>query len=103
MKANQLILFIDVIAVYFENHKKHINTLCGNPADILSTTAGGTNNCRWASIGSYLESYCTKIVINTDVSVQNFRTLNLLMLVFVSLEKFLSLALGMDKYGDKIY
>jgi hypothetical protein len=35
-------LYIEVIAVYFQIHTKHINTLCGQNVEFLNVTAGGT-------------------------------------------------------------
>jgi hypothetical protein len=37
-----LTLFLEIIAVYFENHTKHINTLCEQNGDLLSVKVGGT-------------------------------------------------------------
>jgi hypothetical protein len=34
-KINLLILFREIIAVYFENHTKQINTLCGQNEELL--------------------------------------------------------------------
>jgi hypothetical protein len=39
---NWLVLFKEIIAVYSENHTKHINTLCGQNAELLSVKADGT-------------------------------------------------------------
>jgi hypothetical protein len=35
-KTNRLILFRETVAVYCENHTKHINTLCGQNAENFS-------------------------------------------------------------------
>jgi hypothetical protein len=35
-------LFKEITAVYSENHMKHINTLCGQNAELLIIKAGGT-------------------------------------------------------------
>jgi hypothetical protein len=35
-------LFKEIIAVYSENHKKPINTVCGKNAELLTDEAGGT-------------------------------------------------------------
>jgi hypothetical protein len=39
---NQLMLFREVIAVYFENRMKPTNTLCGENAELVIVKAGGT-------------------------------------------------------------
>jgi hypothetical protein len=41
-KPNSLMLFREIIAVYCENHVGHINTLCGQNAEIFNVKAGGT-------------------------------------------------------------
>jgi hypothetical protein len=41
-KINWLTLFKKIIAVYSENHAKHINTLCGQNAELLIVKAGNT-------------------------------------------------------------
>jgi hypothetical protein len=39
----------NIIAVYCENHMQHANTLCGQNAEFLNVTAGGTySNNHWA-------------------------------------------------------
>jgi hypothetical protein len=40
--------FKEIIAVYYENHMKPINTLCGQNTELLNVKAGGT--CRLHSI-----------------------------------------------------
>jgi lipoate-protein ligase B len=40
-KINWLTLFKEIIAVYTENHTKHINKLCGKNAELLNVKAGG--------------------------------------------------------------
>jgi hypothetical protein len=35
-------LFKEIIASYSENHTKHLNTLCGQYAELLIIKAGGT-------------------------------------------------------------
>jgi hypothetical protein len=35
-------LFKNIIAVYCENHTKHINTLCGQNTELLVFNASGT-------------------------------------------------------------
>jgi hypothetical protein len=39
------------IAVYFENHTKHTNTLCGQNAELLNVKASGTGTYSWAKKG----------------------------------------------------
>jgi hypothetical protein len=41
-KPNRLMLFRETVAVYCENHKEHINTLCGQNAEFLYVTESGT-------------------------------------------------------------
>jgi hypothetical protein len=41
-KINWLTLFKEIIAVYSENHTKHINTLCGQNTELLNVEVGGT-------------------------------------------------------------
>jgi hypothetical protein len=40
---NRLILFGETVAVYYENHTEHINTVCGQNAEIKCVNPGGTN------------------------------------------------------------
>jgi hypothetical protein len=40
-----------MIVVYSENHTKHINTLCGQNAELLKVKAGGSYNYRCALNG----------------------------------------------------
>jgi hypothetical protein len=46
-KINLLILFKEIVAVYIENHTKHINTKC----NLLFVKAGGTYSYHWAIKG----------------------------------------------------
>jgi hypothetical protein len=46
-KINWLTLFEETISVYTENHTKHITTVCGKNADVLS----GTYSYHWALKG----------------------------------------------------
>jgi hypothetical protein len=41
------ILIGKIISDYYENHTKHINTLCGKNAELLNALPGGTqsNHC----------------------------------------------------------
>jgi hypothetical protein len=48
---NWLTLFKEIIAVYSENHTKHINTLCEQNAGLLNATAGGTYGYHWVLKG----------------------------------------------------
>jgi hypothetical protein len=41
-KPNRLMLFRERVAVYCENHTKHINTLYGHNAEFWCVKAGGT-------------------------------------------------------------
>jgi hypothetical protein len=47
-EPNRLMLFRETVAVYRKNHTEHINTLCGQNADIYYVKAGGTYSGRWA-------------------------------------------------------
>jgi hypothetical protein len=40
--TNRLMLFGEIIVVYCENRKKHLNRLCGQNAKIFNVKAGGT-------------------------------------------------------------
>jgi hypothetical protein len=40
-KPNRLMLFGETVAVYCENRREHINTLCGQNAEIWYVKAGG--------------------------------------------------------------
>jgi hypothetical protein len=48
IKSRQLMLYIEIIAVYSQIHTKHINTLCGQNAEFVNVTAGGTYSDQWA-------------------------------------------------------
>jgi lipoate-protein ligase B len=39
---NWLTLFREIIAVYSENHTKHMNTICEQNAELSNVQAGGT-------------------------------------------------------------
>jgi thioredoxin-related protein len=40
-EPNQLMLFGETVAVYCENHKKQINTLCGQDVQFCNVMPGG--------------------------------------------------------------
>jgi hypothetical protein len=40
-KPNRLMLFGETVAVYFENHTEHINTLCGQNGEFWYVKTGG--------------------------------------------------------------
>jgi hypothetical protein len=40
-QINRLILFKEIITVYYENHIKPTNTLCGQNTELLFVKAGG--------------------------------------------------------------
>jgi hypothetical protein len=42
-------LYIEITAVFFESHTKHINTLCGQKVEFMSIKPGGTYSNRWAT------------------------------------------------------
>jgi hypothetical protein len=46
-KPNLLMLFEETVAVYCENHTKHIHTLCGQNAEIWYFKAGGIYSNHW--------------------------------------------------------
>jgi hypothetical protein len=39
-KTNRLMLFAEIIGVYYENHTEHINTLCEQNAKFYNVIAG---------------------------------------------------------------
>jgi hypothetical protein len=41
-KNHQLMLYREIIAVCFEIHTKHINTLCGQNVEFVNVKPGGT-------------------------------------------------------------
>jgi len=41
-KTGQLILYREIIAVYSEIHKKHVNIMCGKNVEFLIVKPGGT-------------------------------------------------------------
>jgi hypothetical protein len=41
-------LFRETVAVYYENHTEHINTLCGQNAGFLYVKADGMYSNHWA-------------------------------------------------------
>jgi hypothetical protein len=41
-------LFRETVAVYYENHTEHTNTLCGWNAEFKYVAAGGTYGNHWA-------------------------------------------------------
>jgi hypothetical protein len=47
-KISWLTLLKEIIDVYFETPWKHINTLCGQNAEIQTGDAGGTYSYHWA-------------------------------------------------------
>jgi hypothetical protein len=46
--VNWLTLFKKIIADYSKNHKKSINTLCGQNAELLALKVGGVCSYQWA-------------------------------------------------------
>ena len=44
-------LYREIIAVCFQIHKKHINTLCGLNVQVLNVKPSGTYNDHWAVLG----------------------------------------------------
>jgi hypothetical protein len=48
IKASQLMLYREIIAVCSEIHTKHINTLCGQNIEFVNVKPGGTWSNRWA-------------------------------------------------------
>jgi hypothetical protein len=44
-------LFRETVAVYFENHTEHTDTLCGQNAELSNIKAGGTYNYHCAVNG----------------------------------------------------
>jgi hypothetical protein len=48
IQTNCLILFKKIIAVFCENHMKHINTLCDQNAEFMNIKASVTYSNHWA-------------------------------------------------------
>src|SRR5215470_11880716 len=48
IKASQLMLCREIIAVCSEIHTKHTNTLCGQNVELLNVKPGGTYSNHWA-------------------------------------------------------
>jgi hypothetical protein len=46
-----LMLFKEIIAVYSEEHMKHLNTLCGQYAELLNVKVGGAHCYHWVFKG----------------------------------------------------
>jgi hypothetical protein len=42
-----LMLLREMIAVYYDNHTKHIHTLCGQNAEVMNVKLGGTYSCHF--------------------------------------------------------
>jgi len=42
-------LYREIIAVYSENHTKHVNTLCGQKVELLNVKHGGTYINHWGN------------------------------------------------------
>jgi len=52
MKTSQLMLYREIIAVFFsEIHTRHINTECGQNVELVNVTFGGTYSDHWAMKG----------------------------------------------------
>jgi hypothetical protein len=43
--------FREIIAAYYENHTKPVNTLCEQNAELLTIKVGGTYSYHWALKG----------------------------------------------------
>jgi hypothetical protein len=56
-------LFKEIIAVYSENHTKHISTLCGYSAELVIVKAGGTYSYHWVKPAQKLSplQICDKV------------------------------------------
>jgi hypothetical protein len=57
-KGNLLILFREITDVYTQNHRKHINTLCEQNAEILNGRAGVTYRYDGLVKSQYLRLHC---------------------------------------------
>ena len=44
-------LYREIIAVFSQIHKKHINTLCGQNVEFLTVNPGGSYSDQWALEG----------------------------------------------------
>jgi hypothetical protein len=45
------VLSKEIIAVFYENHTKPVNPLCGQKAELLIVKTGGTYSYHWALRG----------------------------------------------------
>jgi hypothetical protein len=50
-------LYSEIIAVCFEIHTKHRNTLCGQNVEFVNVKRGGTYSNHWAVKGSVIKIY----------------------------------------------
>ena len=51
LKANKLMLYREIIAVCFQIHTIHINTLCGQNGECLNVKRSGSHSNHWALDG----------------------------------------------------
>jgi hypothetical protein len=51
MKTSQLMLYREIMAVCFEIHTKHINTVCGQNVELLTVKPDGTYSDHWVVNG----------------------------------------------------
>jgi len=51
IKTSQLMLYREIIAVCFQIHRKHTNTLCGLNVEFVNDKPGGTYSDHWALKG----------------------------------------------------
>jgi len=51
IKTSQLMLYREIIAVCFQIHTKHRNTLCGQDTKFVNVAAAGTYSDHWALDG----------------------------------------------------
>ena len=48
IKTNQVMLYMEIIAVCSQIHTKHINTLCGHNVEFVNVKLGGKYSDHWA-------------------------------------------------------
>jgi hypothetical protein len=70
-KINWLMLFKEIIAVYFENHTKNIKSLCEQDKELLNVTAGDTHTGTMGLYSVITQSVKNILVGNCDVAVKN--------------------------------
>jgi len=60
-------LYREIIAVYSENHTKHVNTLCGQKVELLNVKHGGTYINHWAVKGSVSVTKTSQLMLYSEI------------------------------------